>query len=54
MKLVVALGARDYRLELRRGFPMTSVVEATIRPKQVPRARVIKREPERACAARPW
>jgi cytochrome P450 len=53
MKLVVARGVRDYRLELPRGFPMTSVVEATIRPRQVPWARVIKREPERARVARP-
>lgn len=48
MKLVVAHGVRDYRLELPRGFPMTSIVEATIRPKQVPWARVIQREPEGA------
>jgi cytochrome P450 len=53
MKLVVALGARDYRLELPRGFPMASVVGATIRPKQVPWARVIKREPEQVRAAGP-
>lgn len=44
MKLVVALGTRDYRLELPQGFSLASVARATIRPRHVPWARVIKHD----------